>query len=145
MSKCLQKYRETPCQSLKIMISSCINKVKYNQDKSQDPREYYAKFQETEDKLQEEYDRQGMTLLMSIAKEPIDIIWANMGGTRGIYFCRRYIWNLLGLLLIIFVSTPTVIFRTMQSLSEKHLDLNFIDDIPYIEYFTSVWPTLIIL
>lgn len=43
------------------------------------------------------------------------------------------------------MSTPAVVFKTLQSLSEKHLDLEFIQKIPYIEYFSSVWPTLIIL
>lgn len=146
MSKCLQKYRETPCQSLKIMWTSCLDKLTKRRRRN-DVRENFVRFHDNDndESLMNEYDRKGMTLFMCSAKDPIDIIWGNMGGTRGIYFFRRYLWNLLGLLLIIFVSTPVVIFKTLQGLSQKHLDLQFIDKIPFIEYFSTIWPPLIIL
>lgn len=55
-------------------------------DRSGDPREYFMRFHDLEDNITQEYNDKGMTLLMSIAKEPVDIIWSNMGGTRGVYF-----------------------------------------------------------
>jgi hypothetical protein len=44
-----------------------------------------------------------------------------------------------------FVSTPVVVFKTFQTLSNKHLDLEFMQKIPYIDLVSSVWPPLIIL
>ena len=106
-----------------------------------DPRENFVRFEDDNDEEEQhsnnEYELRKITLLMSVAKNPVDIIWGNMGGNRGIYFIRRYLWNILGLFLIIFVSTPVVIFKTLQSISEKHLDLQFITSIPYIEYVSS--------
>lgn len=126
------------------MWSGCIDKL-FMKRNVNDSREDFVRFHDNDEYLTNEYERKGMTLLMSPAKDPIDIIWLNMGGTRGIYFCRRWVWNILGLLLIIFVSTPAVIFKTMQSLSQKHLDLQFLENIPYVEHISTLWPTLIIL
>lgn len=145
MSQCLQKYRETPCQTCKIMWSSCYDKLSLSGSRSDDLRENFARFHDQDESQSSEYHKRDETLLMSSAKDPVDIIWSNMGGTRGITFFRRYMWNILGFLLIMFVSTPVVVFKTLQSLSDKHLDFHFVQNIPYIEYFTSIWPTLIIL
>ena len=145
MSKCLQKFRDTPWQTMKLMWNSWWYKIS-KKEMRDDPRENFVKFEDDEEQQSNnEYELRKITLLMSIAKNPVDIIWGNMGGTRGIYFVRRYLWNILGIFLIIFISTPVVIFKTLQSISEKHLDLQFINSIPYIEYVSSQLPTLIIL
>jgi hypothetical protein len=145
MSQCLQKYRETPCQTCKIMWSSCYDRLSLSGSRSDDLRENFARFHDQDEVQSSEYHKRGANLLMSSAKDPVDIIWANMGGTRGATFFKRYLWNILGFLLMIFVSTPAVVFKTLQGLSDKHLDLKFVQNIPYIDYFSSVWPTLIIL
>jgi len=82
---------------------------------------------------------------MSSAKDPVDIIWSNIGNSEGLTFFRRYLWNIVGFLLIMFVSTPVVVFKTFQTLSDKHLDLQFMQNIPYIDVISSIWPPLIIL
>lgn len=33
-------------------------------------------------------ERFKVTLLMNVASDPVDIIWENMGGIRGVYFFR---------------------------------------------------------
>jgi hypothetical protein len=145
MSQCLQKYRETPCQTCKIMWSGCYDRLSLSGSRSDDLRENFARFHDQDEVHVSEYHKRGANLLMSSAKDPVDIIWANMGGTRGATFFKRYLWNILGFLLMIFVSTPAVVFKTLQSLSDKHLDLEFVQNIPYIDHFSSLWPTLIIL
>jgi len=40
--------------------------------------------------------------------EPVDIIWTNVGGDRGLYVCRRIFLMTIGLLVLIFLTTPTV-------------------------------------
>ena len=145
MSRCLQKYRETPWQTCKIMWGSCFNKITMRESIGDDPRETFVRFHDNEEAPMSEYHNRGVTLLMSSAKDPVDIIWSNMGNSRGETFFRRYLWNIIGFLLIMFVSTPVVVFKTLQSLSDKHLDLEFIQSIPYVEVFTTLWPTVIVL
>jgi hypothetical protein len=47
-------------------------------------------------------------LLVDQMVEPFDIIWTNVGGDRGIYIFRRIICNIVIILVLIFLSTPTV-------------------------------------
>mmetsp|Transcript_11835 Transcript_11835/g.10457 ORF Transcript_11835/g.10457 Transcript_11835/m.10457 type:complete len:136 (-) Transcript_11835:21-428(-) len=110
MSRCLQKYRETPCQTCKIICQSCFDKVKMRDGNGEEVRETFVRFHDNEDTPPSEYDQRGTTLLMSSAKDPVDIIWTNMGNSRGATFLKRYLWNLIGFLLIMFVSTPAVVF-----------------------------------
>lgn len=51
-----------------------------------------------------------LNIIMERANEPIDINWRNMGsgGARGIYFCRRFFLNIAAILILLFLSTPTV-------------------------------------
>jgi hypothetical protein len=51
---------------------------------------------------------------MSEAGDPVDIIWRNMGGTRGVYFLRKIIFNLIGILLVLFLSTPAAIYSSLK-------------------------------
>lgn len=51
-----------------------------------------------------------MNIIMERANEPLDINWRNMssGGARGFYFFRRLFLNLAAVLILVFLSTPTV-------------------------------------
>jgi len=51
---------------------------------------------------------------MSEAGDPVDIAWRNMGGTRGVYFFRKFFFNIVGLAIVIFLSTPAAIFSTLK-------------------------------
>jgi hypothetical protein len=46
--------------------------------------------------------------------EPQDILWKNMSGNQGIYIFRRYMMNFFGVLIILFVSSPTVVFSKLK-------------------------------
>ena len=52
-------------------------------------------------------------LIMNLASEPIDIMWKNMGGTRGVFIFRRLFLYLMGVIIIVFISTPTAILSTI--------------------------------
>lgn len=52
-------------------------------------------------------------LLMNIASEPIDLLWKNLGGHRGVFIFRRIFLYLLGLIIIVFISTPTAMLSTL--------------------------------
>jgi Uncharacterized integral membrane protein len=50
-----------------------------------------------------------MKLIMTPIPDPIDIFWSNMGGSRGFFFFRRLIINVVAILVLIFLTTPAVI------------------------------------
>jgi hypothetical protein len=52
--------------------------------------------------------------MVNLASEPIDLLWKNMGGTRGLYIFRRMFLYLLGLIIILFISTPTAIVSSLK-------------------------------
>ncbi len=60
------------------------------------------------------YRDKDLTLIMSEAGDPVDIIWRNFGGTRGLYFFRKIFFNLVGLAIVLFLSTPAAIYSTLK-------------------------------
>jgi len=55
-------------------------------------------------------------LVMQKATEPTDILWKNITGNRGLFVIRRFGLLLLGIFLLFFVTTPTVLFVNLKSL-----------------------------
>lgn len=53
--------------------------------------------------------------MVSTASEPIDLLWKNMGGTRGLFIFRRLFLYILGFIIIMFISTPTAILSNLKS------------------------------
>jgi hypothetical protein len=49
-------------------------------------------------------------LVMSEASDPLDIIWVNMGGARGLYTFRVLFFNAFVLIVVLFLSTPAAIY-----------------------------------
>lgn len=65
--------------------------------------------------------------VMSHASDPLDIIWNNMGGTRGLYIFRMIFFNILVLAVVLFLSTPAAIyssFKVIQLSGTQPLDLD---------------------
>ena len=50
------------------------------------------------------------------AAEPADILWKNMRGKRGLFLVRRLALFILGILIIIFVSSPAVLFSNIKQM-----------------------------
>jgi hypothetical protein len=70
-------------------------------------------------------------LVMQKATEPTDILWKNITGNRGLFVIRRFGLLLLGLFLLFFVTTPTVLFVNLKSLDQTHfLDFAWTKDLP---------------
>lgn len=64
---------------------------------------------------------------MNQASDPVDIIWGNMGGTRGLYLFRKFIFNIIGLALVLFLSTPAAIYSSLKVLDAfKFLDVEYV-------------------
>lgn len=53
-------------------------------------------------------------MIISEAGDPIDIIWKNLGGTRGVYFFRKLFFTVIGLTIVLFLSTPAAIYSTLK-------------------------------
>ena len=66
-----------------------------------------------------------LTLIMHEAGDPIDIIWRNLGGPRGIYVIRKMLFIVAGLAIIFFLSTPAAIYSSLKMTdSFKFLDFS---------------------
>ena len=57
-------------------------------------------------------------LSMKKLTEPYDILWKNMSGVQGHFLVRRLLLFIGGLLIIVFVSSPTVLFANIKKLDE---------------------------
>ena len=65
------------------------------------------------------------------ATEPADILWKNMRGSRGLFLMRRLALFILGLVLIIFVSSPAVLFANVKKADTSHFwDMDWLEDMP---------------
>lgn len=70
-------------------------------------------------------------LLARPATEPSDILWKNMRGNRGLFLLRRMALFILGLLIIIFISSPTVLFANIKAVDKTHFwDFDWVQDLP---------------
>ena len=66
------------------------------------------------------------------ATEPTDIIWRNVTGHHVSYFCRRLILWAIALSLLMFVTTPTVLFSGLKSVdSTGILGFEWVKDLPF--------------
>lgn len=59
------------------------------------------------------YSQSSGVLVVSQASDPVDIIWSNMGGARGLYLLRVVLLNLIVLYIILFLSTPAAIYSSL--------------------------------
>ena len=89
-----------------------------------------------------------LTLVMGEASDPVDIIWRNMGGTRGVYFLRKFIFNVIGLFVVFFVTTPAAIYSSLKMLEAfKFLDVtnSISDDTFFGSLVIAYFPPLVII
>ena len=78
--------------------------------------------------------------------EPIDIIWKNVGGDRGLFIFRRIILNILLIILLIFFTTPMSLFSFMKRFDAfKVLEFKWVINIPYGYIIITYIVPLIIL
>lgn len=97
-----------------------------------------------------------MKIEVERANEPLDINWRNMadGGSRGLYICRRLFLNLAAVLILLFLSTPTVrplsrpqvIFSTIGKLLSRHSNVTeWLNELPYIAFLQDFLGPLLII
>ena len=91
-----------------------------------------------------------LTLVMKEAGDPVDIIWRNMGGARGMYIFRKIIFNIIGILIVFFLSTPAAIYSSLKMMEAfNFLDVNkfdFVNDNTLMGSLIKVYlPPLVII
>ena len=85
-------------------------------------------------------------LSMKKLTEPYDILWKNMSGVQGHFLVRRLLLFVAGLLIILFVSSPTVLFANIKKLDEKnYFDFDWIEDSTIASFAKDHLPAFIIL
>lgn len=85
---------------------------------------------------------------MNQASDPVDIIWRNMGGTRGVYFFRKFIFNLIGLGVVLFLSTPAAIYsslKMMEAFNFLDVTTNVSNDTFFGTLIQAYFPPLVII
>ena len=87
-----------------------------------------------------------MNILVDQLVEPIDIIWVNIGGDKGLYVFRRIFLNLLLLVLLIFFTTPMGFVSAFKKVDKYQiLEFKWLKVIPFgYILVTYIIPLLII-
>lgn len=85
-------------------------------------------------------------LSMRKLTEPYDILWKNLTGVQGHFLLRRMMFFVAGLLIIIFVSSPTVLFANIKKLDDKnYFDFEWIENSKIAAFARDHLPAFIIL
>ena len=82
-----------------------------------------------------------------MASDPIDILWKNIGGsTRGIFIFRRIALHILGIIVVLFFTTPTAMLSTLQAVDVFGVfTFQWTESLPMGDFFKSHLPPLLII
>jgi hypothetical protein len=72
-------------------------------------------FSTTFDRFEDDRLAAHRNLVVTRGLHPYDIIWQNVGGTRGFYFFRRLGLLILSILILLFLSTPAALLAAIKS------------------------------
>ena len=125
--KVMKEFKSSPIMRIKLRMKNFMDGMKENILGGKTTSNYLIsgqKAKSTFQKFSEDYNigglednyifeenseyeiKQNMNILVDQLIEPIDIIWVNIGGDKGLYVFRRVFLNLLLLFLLIFFTTP---------------------------------------
>ena len=120
---CLKQQKITPSYAWKIAkigmketIQQFFSAANTRSMRSISQRQTFNKFEDEDQEIaQHAYkDKFDLMFVMSHASDPLDIIWNNMGGTRGLYIFRLVFFNILVLAVVLFLSTPAAIYSSIK-------------------------------
>ncbi len=77
------------------------------------PSNTFGRFHDDDIKSEMLENSNSIEILVDQMVEPLDLIWTNIGGSRGIFITRRIILNLLIFIVLIFLSTPAVFYNKL--------------------------------
>ena len=84
--------------------------------------------------------------MTSLASEPFDINWKNIGGSRGVFVLRRFFITVVSIVVLVFVTTPASMLSALKSIDFLGLsDTNWLDNLPFGSVIKSHFPPLVVL
>ena len=164
--KVMKEFKNSPFMRFKLRMKNLMDGVKENLlgNKTINDPILGKKVSSTFQKFNEDYNigslednyfieenseleiKQNMNILVDQLVEPIDIIWVNIGGDKGIYVFRRIFLNLLLLILLIFFTTPMGFVSAFKKVDKYQiLEFKWLKVIPFgYILVTYIIPLLII-
>jgi hypothetical protein len=124
----LKHFRTTPLQNIKIFFLSVMEQCKHfsrwctGRDSVRDHQPFdqrrrsqsnFLRQSENLDHGDVDYERATHILIAHKASEPLDILWRNMGLIRSHFAFTRFFLFILGIVLIIFLSSPAVMINEL--------------------------------
>ncbi len=151
LNHCLQNAKMTPTYAWRIAKVSMKENIQQflatRIKRSLSERQTFNQFEDEDLEIAQGYRDKDLTLIVSEAGDPVDIIWKNMGGTRGVYFFRQLIFNAIGLTIVLFLSTPTAIYSTLKMIQFfSFLDIQSVErDSIWGNFLHTFFPPLVII
>ena len=164
--KVMKEFKNSPFMRFKLRMKNLMDGVKENilGNRNNNGSIMLHKDSSTFQKFNEDYNigslednyfieenseleiKQNMNILVDQLVEPIDIIWVNIGGDKGIYVFRRIFLNLLLLVLLIFFTTPMGFVSAFKKVDKYQiLEFKWLKVIPFgYILVTYIIPLLII-
>jgi hypothetical protein len=144
---CLNKFKLSFLESSKLAFrnlkDTCMACVQREDNRK---KSTFSRFEDIDDRLADENYDVDEQYVMEAAKEPMDIIWGNMSGTRGIYYWRRFGLLLICVFVVLFLSTPSVILATLKRIDVLKLsEVELSDYVPFGDTISTYLPPLLIL
>ena len=165
--KVMKEFKSSPIMRIKLRMKNFMDGMKENilGGKNNNSLISGQKAKSTFQKFSEDYNigglednyifeenseleiKQNMNILVDQLIEPIDIIWVNIGGDKGLYVFRRVFLNLLLLFLLIFFTTPMGFVSAFKKVDKYQiLEFKWLKVIPFgYILVTYIIPLLIIL
>ena len=163
--KVMKEFKSSPIMRFKYRMKNFMNGMKDNITNSKNKeiinekneKSTFQKFNEDYNigKLEDNYFlednneyklKDNMNILVDQIIEPIDIVWVNIGGDKGLFVFRRIILNLSLLLLLIFFTTPMGFVGAFKKVDKYQiLEFKWLKVIPFgYILVTYIIPLLII-
>ena len=120
------------CSNTKKRVSDCCQREEEFRGRSVSK---FFDFKEIgEEQLASMYNN--IILTVEKATEPTDIIWRNIKGHGVSYFCRRLFLYAIAISLLLFVTTPAVLFASIKSVDATGLlSFEWVENLPIAAYF----------
>lgn len=117
------------CFVLKEKLTSCFGLCNKDRNRMRSKSTLFKYDQDNEEELAKFY--KDAVLVARPANEPSDILWKNLRGSRGLFLIRRLALFVLGILIIVFVSSPAVLFSGLKKMDKTHFwEFDWVEDLP---------------
>ena len=130
-------------QKMKDKLCSCFGEQSQSQ-RSKRATSTFIKFNDLDEVgLKEKYEEAVLEVRKAI--EPNDILWKNMKGEQGHFIFRRLLIYIACLVLIVFVSTPIVIFANVKKTNADLFNLKFAENMYGGSFIETNFPPLCVI